>query len=92
MLNDKIDKTPILIHFDPDRSRVIVVYNSKWAVSAALLQEHDEIYWPVTLTSQTLNTNETNYGMVEKDVLAMLRILDIRYTLLVLRKINVFKR
>ena len=41
MLKDKIAKTPILKHFDPDRPPVIVVYASKWAVSAALLQEHD---------------------------------------------------
>ena len=37
MLKDKIAKTPILKHFDPDRPPVIVVYASKWAVFAALL-------------------------------------------------------
>ena len=66
MLKDKIAKTPILKHFDPDRPPVIVVYASKWAVSAALLQEHDGVYWPVTFTSRTLKTSEINYGMVEK--------------------------
>ena len=30
MLKDKIAKTPILKHFDPDRPPVIVVYASKW--------------------------------------------------------------
>uniref|UniRef100_A0AAV1V6X5 Uncharacterized protein n=1 Tax=Peronospora matthiolae TaxID=2874970 RepID=A0AAV1V6X5_9STRA len=38
-LKDKIAKTPIFEHFDPDRPPVIVVYTSKWAVSAALLQD-----------------------------------------------------
>ena len=72
MLKDKIAKTPILKHFDPDRIPVIVVYASKWAVSAALLQEHDGVYWPVTFSSRTLKPNEVNYGMVEKEVLALL--------------------
>ena len=66
MLNAKIATTPILKHFDPDRLPVIVVYASKWAVSASLLQEYDGIYWPVTFTSRTLKPNEVNYGMVEK--------------------------
>ena len=66
MLKDKIAKTPILKHFDPDRHPVIVVYASKWAVSAALLQEHDVTYWFVTFTSRTLKPNEISYGMVEK--------------------------
>ena len=62
-----------------------VVYASKWAVSAALLQEHDGVYWPVKFTSRTLKTSEINYGMVEKEVLALLHILDIGYTMLVAR-------
>ena len=68
MLKDKIAKTPILKHFDPDRPPVIVVYASKWAVSAALLQQHDGVYWPATFTSRTLKPNKINYGMVEKEV------------------------
>ena len=50
MLKDKIAKTPILKHFDPDRPPVIVVHAIKLAVPAALLQEHDGVYWPVTFT------------------------------------------
>ena len=92
MLKDKIAKTPILKHFDPDRILVIVVYASKWAVSAALLQEHDGVYWPVTFSSRTLKPNEVNYGMVEKEVLALLRMLDVYYTLLVSRELTVLTR
>ena len=55
ILKNKISKSPILKHFDPDRFLVIVIFASKWTVSAALLQEHYGIYWPVTLTNQTLN-------------------------------------
>ena len=54
LLKAKIAETPILKHFDSDRPPVIVVYASKWAISAALLQEHDGVYWPVTFSSRTL--------------------------------------
>ena len=92
MLKDKIFKTPIFMHFDPDRAPVIVVYASKWAVSAALQQDHDGVYRPVTITRRTLKPNEINYGMVLKEVLALLRILDIGYTIMVAREIKVLTR
>ena len=71
---------------------MIVVYASKWAVSAALLQEHEGVYWPIAFSSRTLKPNEVNYGMVEKEVLALLRILDVCYTMLVSREITVLTR
>ena len=37
----KIETTPIIKHFDPNQPPVIVVYASKWAVSAVLLQKHE---------------------------------------------------
>ncbi|GMF40715.1 unnamed protein product [Phytophthora fragariaefolia] len=43
VLKTKIAATPVLRHFDPDRPPVVVVYASKWAVSAALMQEHDGV-------------------------------------------------
>ena len=71
---------------------MFVVYARKWAVSAAWLQEHDGVYWPVTFTSRTLKPNDINYGIVEKEGLALLRIPDIGYTMLVARDIKVFTR
>ncbi|POM68730.1 LOW QUALITY PROTEIN: Reverse transcriptase [Phytophthora palmivora] len=91
-LKNKIVNAPILQHFDVDRQPVVVVYASKWAISAALMQEHDGVYKPVTFTSRTLKPNEINYGMVDKEVLALLRILDICYTQLVTRSIKVLTR
>ncbi|POM71072.1 LOW QUALITY PROTEIN: Reverse transcriptase [Phytophthora palmivora] len=67
-LKNKIVNAPILQHFDVDRQPVVVVYASKWAISAALMQEHDGVYKPVTFTSRTLKPNEINYGMVDKEV------------------------
>ena len=71
---------------------MIVVYASKWVVSAALLQEYYGVYWPVTFSSRTLKPNEVNYGMIEKEVLALVRMLDICYTMLVSREITVLTR
>ena len=92
MLKAKIATAPMLKHFDPDRPPVIVVYASKWAVSAALIQEYDGVYHPVTFTSRTLKPNELNYGTVEKEMLALLRVLDVCYTTLASREITVLTR
>ena len=89
LLKRKISNTPILIHFDPDRIPVIVVYANKWVV---LLQEHDGTYWPVTFTSRTLKPNDASYGMFEKEVLVLLRILGMCYFNLVSREEQVFTR
>ena len=69
-----------------------MVYARKWAISAALVQEYDGVYWPVTFTSRTLKKNEINYGIVEKEVLALLRISEVCYTTLVSREIMVLAR
>ena len=80
----EIATRPILKHFDSDRPPVSVVYNIKWAVSAALLHKHEGVYWSVYFSSRTLKPNEVkNCGMVEKEVLARVRMLDLCYTMLV---------
>ena len=84
---NKIATTPILRHFDPDREPVVIVYASEWAISASLVQEYEGVYMPVTFTSRTLKPNEVNYGIVDKKVLALLRILDLCYASLVTRPI-----
>ena len=92
MLKAKIAGTPILNHFDPERPPVIVVYASKWAISAALLQDLDGVNWPVIFTSRTLKPNKINNGTVAKELLALLRILDLCYTMLVGRETKVRTR
>jgi hypothetical protein len=92
MLKAKVAATSILRHFDPDRVPVVVLYASQWAISASLMQEHDGVYWHVTFTSRTLKSNELNYSTDDKEVLALLRILDVCYTLLVSRSIKGLSR
>ncbi|OWZ13769.1 reverse transcriptase [Phytophthora megakarya] len=64
MLEAKIIATPVLKHFNTEGTPVIVLYAYKSAVSAALMQEHDGVYHPVTFTSHTLKENELNYGVM----------------------------
>ncbi|OWZ09951.1 reverse transcriptase [Phytophthora megakarya] len=91
-LKTKIATTPVLRHLDETRTPVVIVYASDWAISSSLTQEHDGIYHPVAFTSRTLKTNELNYNVTEKEVLALLRILDLYYNLLVGREIRVLTR
>ncbi|OWZ10119.1 reverse transcriptase [Phytophthora megakarya] len=92
VLKEKIATTPILCHFDTDRQAVVVVYASDWAISGAVMQEYDQIYYPVMFPSRTLKSDELNYGIVEKEVLALLRTLDLNYNTLVVRSIQVLTR
>ncbi|OWY99117.1 reverse transcriptase, partial [Phytophthora megakarya] len=92
VLKTKIATTPVLRHFDETRTPVVIIYASDWAISASLTQEHDGIYHPVAFASRTLKTNELNYNVTEKEVLALLRILDLYYNLLVGREIRVLTR
>ncbi|POM64370.1 Reverse transcriptase [Phytophthora palmivora] len=91
-LKSKIASTPILRHFDADREVVVIVYACDWAISAALVHEYDQIDYPITFVSRTLKPNELNYSSVEKEVLALLRILDLGYNMLVGRRIRMLTR
>ncbi|OWY93100.1 reverse transcriptase [Phytophthora megakarya] len=88
----KIATTPVLRHFDESRTPVVIVYAIDWAISASLTQEHDGIYHPVAFASRTLKMNELNYNVIEKKVLALLRIMDLNYNMLIGREIRVLMR
>ncbi|KAE9174827.1 hypothetical protein PF002_g28940 [Phytophthora fragariae] len=91
-LKEKVASTPILRHFRPELQPVVVVYANDWAISAALMQEHDDVFHPVMFARCTLKSNELNYGIVEKEVLALLRVLDLGHNLQVGREIKVLAR
>ncbi|OWY95992.1 LOW QUALITY PROTEIN: reverse transcriptase, partial [Phytophthora megakarya] len=70
-------------------------FNRDRSVSGLILRsirEYDQIYYPVMFASRTLKSNELNYGIAEKEVLALLRILDLNYNALVGRPIRVLTR
>ncbi|KAE9312741.1 hypothetical protein PR003_g19694 [Phytophthora rubi] len=91
-LKKKIAATPILRHFDMEKRPMVIGYASEWVVSASLVQDHDGVYLLVMFTSRTLKQNELNYGIVEKEVLALLRMLDLGYSMLAGRPIQVLAR
>ena len=88
MLKNKMATAPILRHFDPLKEAVIIVYASEWAISASLVQEYEGLLMPVTFTSRKLKANKLNYSTVEKEVLALLRILETCFTMLVTRPLK----
>ncbi|KAG2761765.1 hypothetical protein PC129_g8188 [Phytophthora cactorum] len=53
------------------------------------MQEYDRVYYPINCISRTQKPNEINYGVVEKEILALLRVLDLNYNLLVGRPIRI---
>ena len=55
-------------------------------------KKNEGVYWPVPYLSRTLKLNEMNDYMGDKEVLALLRMLDICYTMLVSREITVMTR
>ncbi|KAE8961680.1 hypothetical protein PR001_g29965, partial [Phytophthora rubi] len=91
-LKTKLAETPMLKHFDENRESVVIVYASDWAISGVLTQVHDDVYMPVKFTSRTLKPNELNYDIVEKEILALLRVLNECYTMLAGKPVRVVTR
>ncbi|OWY95821.1 reverse transcriptase [Phytophthora megakarya] len=89
-LRSKIATTPMLKHLG--KQPVVIVYASDWAVSAVLGQDHDGVYLPVKFTSRTLKPNELNYSIAEKEILALLRVLNECHNMLAGRTIRVLIR
>ncbi|KAG6619905.1 reverse transcriptase [Phytophthora cinnamomi] len=69
ILKRKIVSTPLLRH--PDR----------WAASAVLGQEYEGIVHPVQFTGRVVNDAELRYHIAEKEVIAILRVLELFRTL-----------
>ncbi|POM77713.1 LOW QUALITY PROTEIN: Reverse transcriptase [Phytophthora palmivora] len=81
ILKHKIVSTPLLRH--PDRSRpfVIIPHANPWAASAVLGQEYDGVVHTVRFTGRILNDAELRYHIAEKEVIAILRVLEVFRTL-----------
>ncbi|KAE8893220.1 hypothetical protein PF005_g27873 [Phytophthora fragariae] len=82
----------MLKHFDENRESIVIVYASDCAISGVLTQVHDDVYMPVKFNSRTLKPNELNYDIVEKEILAVLRVLNDCYTMLAGRPVRVLTR
>lgn len=77
ILKRKIVSTPLLRHPDRTKQFVIIPHANPWAAAAVLGQEYDGIIQPVRFTGRVLNEYEVRYHIAEKEVLAILRVLEL---------------
>jgi hypothetical protein len=92
LLKTKITSTPLLRHPDRAKPFVIILHANSWAVSAVLGQEHEGLIRPVRFTGRTLHDAELRYHAAEKEVLALLRVLRVFYTMLAGCHLQVYSR
>ncbi|GMF30010.1 unnamed protein product [Phytophthora fragariaefolia] len=92
ILKKKIVSTPLLRH--PDRSKpfVIIPHANRWAACAVLGQGHDGKVQPVRFTGRVQNDAELRYHVAEKEVIAVLRVLQVFRTLLEGCRLEVYTR
>ncbi|POM77532.1 LOW QUALITY PROTEIN: Reverse transcriptase [Phytophthora palmivora] len=77
LLIRKIVSTPLIRHPDRTRPFVIIPHANPWAASAVLGQWYDGVIHPVRFTGRVLNDAELRYHIAEKEVIAILRVLEI---------------
>ncbi|GMF47688.1 unnamed protein product [Phytophthora fragariaefolia] len=91
-LRRKVAEAPILHHFDGAKDVYIMLYANEWALSSTVMQMHDEILHPVRFCGRVLKEYEINYHPAEMEVLALLRVLKVCYTLLAGKTLYVYTR
>ncbi|OWY95545.1 LOW QUALITY PROTEIN: reverse transcriptase [Phytophthora megakarya] len=95
ILKDRLVSTPLLQHPDPGRQYVIILHANPWAISAVLGQDYDGIILPVRFVGHVLQDAELRYHPAEKEVLALLRVLNTCLTMITScseKKIRVYTR
>ncbi|OWZ12003.1 reverse transcriptase [Phytophthora megakarya] len=92
ILKRKIVSTPLLRH--PDRSWpfVIIPHANQWAACAVLGQVYDGRILPVRFTGRVLNDSELRYHIAEKEVIAILRVLQVFRTMLEGCRLEIYTR
>ncbi|POM71221.1 Hypothetical protein PHPALM_12234, partial [Phytophthora palmivora] len=91
-LQQKVMDAPILRHFGRDKEVHVMLFANEWALSSTLMQEHDGKLHPVRFCGRVLKDAEMNYHPAEKEILALLLLLKVRYTQLAGRPIHVYTR
>ncbi|GMF18641.1 unnamed protein product [Phytophthora fragariaefolia] len=81
ILKQKIVSTPMLRHPDRSKTFIIIPHANQWAACAVLGQEYDGVIQPVRFTGRVLHDAELRYHIAEKEVLAVIRVLQVFKTL-----------
>ena len=92
LLKSKLMEAPVLKHPDRSKPYVVIIHANPWAISAVLGQEHDGKIFPVRFTGRTLHDAEHRYHEAEREVLALLRVLTVFYTLVAGQPLKVYTR
>ncbi|POM71038.1 LOW QUALITY PROTEIN: Reverse transcriptase [Phytophthora palmivora] len=92
ILKHKIVSTSLLWHPDRNRPFVIIPHANAWAACAVLGQEYDGVIHPVRYTSRFLNESEIRYHIAVKEVIAILRVLQVFRTLIEQSQLVVYTR
>ncbi len=92
MLKTKVQRLPELRHGDRNKPFTIILHANPWAIGAVLAQEHDGRLWPVKFIGRTLQDAELRYHESEKEILALLRVLNSCYTLIVGQPLTIYTR
>lgn len=64
----EITKSPVLTYFDPNKTLILTVDASKFAVGAAILHDGQ----PIAYASASLTSAQENYAQIEKELFAIL--------------------
>ncbi|OWY91452.1 hypothetical protein PHMEG_00039961 [Phytophthora megakarya] len=92
VLQRKVAEAPILRHFDDKKEVHVMLYANEWALSATLMQMHDDKLHPVRFCGRVLKDAEMNYHSAEKEVLALLLLLKVCYTQLAGKTLHMYTR
>ncbi|OWZ20264.1 hypothetical protein PHMEG_0005328, partial [Phytophthora megakarya] len=83
---------PILPHFNAKMEVHIMLYANEWALSATVIQMHDDKLHPVRFCGRVIKDAEMNYHLTEKEVQALLLLLKVCYTQLAGKTPHVYTR
>jgi len=79
-LKDAFISAPILWYFDPDLQTIVETDASDYVTSGILSQKHLEngklVLYPVAFISEKMFPAECNYGISDKELLAIIKALD----------------
>jgi Reverse transcriptase (RNA-dependent DNA polymerase)./Integrase core domain. len=75
-LKDRLLEAPVLKHFDHDLRTRVETDASDGVIAGVLSQEHDDGWHPVAFYSKTMCPAELNYGIHDKELLAVVRALE----------------
>ncbi|OWZ06219.1 reverse transcriptase [Phytophthora megakarya] len=92
LLKRKIVATPMLRHPDIQKPFVVIPHANRWVAGAVIGQEYNGRIQFVRYTGRVLNDAELRYHIAEKEVIAILKTLQVVWTILEGRQLIIYAR